>query len=184
MPAPKFMAPSPEITRHEEHEWQWWHIPVSVKRQFPRRDIPGCRVSIKFLEGQYAGQEFPFRWRSDLSSGSSETTLMFGASRKIPLIMRRDNSPAAMLTDHDCLMRNVGDYVLPSVTGETAIFTFAHYDNETENHNLNPGKHKMILKIKSGGLCWESKPYEIHVPPDGASNSHFNVVGSEWNGAR
>ena len=104
---------------------------------------------------------------------------MFGATRKIPLVVRKDKSPTAMLTDHDCLMRNVGDYVIPTLAGKNAILTFAHYYNEAENHNLDPGRHKMILKIKSGDLCWESNPYEIRVPDAGAGNSHFNVVEGE-----
>lgn len=179
MPSPKFHPPSPEMTRLEEREWQWWHIPISVKRKIPRRDIPGCRISVAFLEGQYAGQEFTFRWQSDLPRGSSETTLIYGVPRKIPLVVRRDKSPTATLTDHDFLMKHEGDYVISGITGETAMLTSTHYHDRKENHNLEPGNHKLMLKIKSGGLYWESKSYEIRVPAVGASNSHFNVVGSE-----
>lgn len=182
MPAPKFEAPSPGITRPEETEWQWWHISVGVKQKLLRRDIPGCRIYVAFLDGQYVGQEFPFRWRSDLPSGSSETTLISGVLRKIPLVVRRDKAQTATLTDHDSLTRNMGDYVIPDSSGETLIIAFEHYYDEAENHNLkplNPGPHKIILKIKSGVLCWESNPYIIRVPDSNASNSHFNVESEE-----
>ena len=179
MPAPEFRAPTPEISRLEEHDWQWWHIPVSVKRKFPRRDIPDCRISVTFLEGQYTGQEFPLRWRSDLPRGSSEAILLFGALRKIPLVVRRDNSPAATLTDHGFLTRDEGDYGISGITGQTAILSHAHYHDRKENLNLEPGNHKIILKIESGHLHWKSKPYVIRVPAASASNSHFNVVGSD-----
>ena len=176
MPAPNFHPPSPEITRKDEGDWQWWHIPVSVKRWWPRRDIPCCEAFVDFIEGRLKGQEFRLRWRSDHPSGSSETALIFGGTRMIPLVARRDNSPKATLTDNDFLMIEAGTYSLAGVTGQTVILGVLHPPEKRTSIDLDPGVHRAKIRIVSGHLIWESTTYEIRVPPSGASNSHFTIT--------
>lgn len=182
MPAPKFHSPSPEISNPEEHEMQWWHIPVSVNRRLPRRDLPRCRAFVRFIDGQYQGRELPLRWRSDLPKGSSETALIFGQPSMLPLVAGRDKSPGALITDQDWFSSNQGEGVLAGMSGAHMILgtTFPH--NEKEVHCLNPGKHLIKIKVRSGHLDWESSSYEIRVPEKGKSNSHFSVVEADWYG--
>ena len=177
MAAPKFHPPSPEITREDEGDWQWWHIPISVAHNWPRRDIPACQASAVFREGNLAGEEIRLRWRSDLGRGSSEITLLFGHVRYLPLVARRDNSPNALMTDHEWLMRDVGDYMIVGITGKNTMLAETHRPGERQLHHLNPGVHKLRIKIISGKRTWTSdEVYEIRVPEEHASNGHFTVT--------
>ena len=176
MPAPKFFAPSPEMHRADESDWQWFHIPVSVNRAWPRRDIPCCRASVVFIKGALDGQEFSLRWRSDSPSGSSETTLVYGKKRMLPLISRRDGSPAATLTDNDFLMHTSGSYSLAGISGEYVILGVKGTPRRDVPRNLTPGVHRARIKIVSGYLDWQRNDFKISVPEDGAGNSHFTVT--------
>ena len=177
MPKPRFHSPSPEIDRPDEKEWQWWHIPMSVTHNWPRRDIPACQASAVFLEGNLTGKEIRLRWRSDLERGSSEINLLFDHLRYLPLVARRDNSPNALMTDNEWLMRGVGDYTIAGITGKNAMLAVTHRPGERQLHHLNPGVHKLRIKIISGKLIWTSEEvYEIRVPNEHASNSHFSVT--------
>ncbi len=94
----------------------------------------------------------------------------------IPLVARRDKSPAATLTDNEFLMNESGSYSLAGVTGESVIMAVAYPPTKFISTNLNPGLHRAKIKIVSGHRRWESGIYEITVPRGGASNSHFSVT--------
>lgn len=179
VPRPRFHPSSPEISRPDEADWQWFHIPVSVQNRWLRRDIPCCEAFVKFVGGPLSGKRFRLRWRSDAPAGSSEITLLFGIRRMLPLAARRDKSPAALLTDNDFLMKSSGGYGLAGVTGKNVIMAVTH--SPQQNHgapdtDLLPGLHKARIKIVSGDQEWSSEIYKISVPNKGASNSHFSVT--------
>lgn len=179
MPKPRFHPPSPEISRPDEGEWQWWHIPVSVAHRWPRRDIPRCAAFAIFTEGEMNNKAYRLRWRSDLPEGSSEETLIFDTPLLLPLVARRDKSPKATLTDNGFLVHPSNRVSLFGLTGENAMLARTGDPTRHNGTNLDPGLHRVKIRIESGHLDWESDTYQISVPKAGATNSHFSVTASQ-----
>lgn len=182
MPQPHFFPPDPTMHGEHEAEWQWWHIPVGVKRRWLRRDIPCCEARLEFTGGKYKSNTFQLRWRSDFPTGSTEATLVFGKHRMLPIVARGDKSTHADLTYNDYLMSLAGSW---SNGGTDGTYVFLPIDGMPNidrarggisRARLEPGEHLFRIIIKSGQREWSSGAYRVNVPKDGASNSHFTVT--------
>ena len=97
-------------------------------------------------------------------------------NRQVNINSPSQDSSDSTLTDRDWFTGFENHVLAGGLPGHSLISAISQAQNPPEVHNLDPGRHDIKIKIKSGHLSWDSRLYTIHVPPRRASNSHFAVV--------